>query len=271
MINKQISILGCGWLGLPLAKAFIAKGYKVKGSTTSEDKFDILASEGIKPFVFNLNDTNNDAIFYEFLNDSAIVIINFPPKRIPNIEAIYKAQLESILPFISETQKIIFVSSTSVYQNTNGIVTETLSVQPEKASGKAVLAAETLLFEYFKETATVVRFAGLIGPDRFPGRFLAGKNNLPNAEAPVNIIHRTDCINLIAKIINKNCWGHIINGCADEHPTREEYYTKAAKAIDLEPPTFLKSDAISFKTISNNKSKTLLDFTYRFPNPMDLL
>ena len=38
--REKISILGCGWLGLPLAKSLLAKGYKIKGSTTSESKLE---------------------------------------------------------------------------------------------------------------------------------------------------------------------------------------------------------------------------------------
>ena len=34
----KISILGCGWLGLPLAKAIVENGFSVKGSTTSSEK-----------------------------------------------------------------------------------------------------------------------------------------------------------------------------------------------------------------------------------------
>ena len=37
-MNQRISILGCGWLGLPLAVELISKGYKVNGSTTSMTK-----------------------------------------------------------------------------------------------------------------------------------------------------------------------------------------------------------------------------------------
>lgn len=271
MKAKQISILGCGWLGLPLAKHLIANGIKVKGSTTTEDKKQLLASEGIKPFVFSLNETNNSAIYYDFLEESDVVIINFPPKRIPNIETIYEAQLASILPYLTEEQKVIFISSTSVYQNTNDWVTETTKATPVKASGKAVLAAENLLFNQLEDNITVVRFAGLIGPNRFPGRFLAGKKGLPNAEGPVNLIHLTDCIKLISKIIKTNSWGHIINGCSDKHPNRAEYYTKAALNLDLVPPTFLDEPVQSFKKISNKKGKELLNFNYTFPDPMELL
>ena len=36
--NKTISILGCGWLGHPLAKFLISENFIVKGSTTTISK-----------------------------------------------------------------------------------------------------------------------------------------------------------------------------------------------------------------------------------------
>ena len=48
-VNEKMAILGCGWLGLPLAKYFTSKGYIVKGSTTSIEKIEILKSFSIEP------------------------------------------------------------------------------------------------------------------------------------------------------------------------------------------------------------------------------
>ena len=136
--------------------------------------------------------------------------------------------------------------------------------QPETASGKAVLLAEQLLREALGERLTIIRFSGLMGPDRFPGRFLAGKKEVPNGKAPVNMIYQTDCIQLIAEVINQDCWGEIFNGCADDHPTREDFYTKAALKLGLEPPTFSQTPTGQFKIISNEKSKTILGMKYQY-------
>jgi 3-hydroxyisobutyrate dehydrogenase-like beta-hydroxyacid dehydrogenase len=46
---KKISILGCGWLGFPLAKALLEK-VPHQWSTTSPDKISILEKAGIHPF-----------------------------------------------------------------------------------------------------------------------------------------------------------------------------------------------------------------------------
>gem|GEM_PF-4555050 len=50
--KPTISIIGCGWLGLPLAEFLVQKGYLIKGSTTREEKLDQLKSKGIQPFLF---------------------------------------------------------------------------------------------------------------------------------------------------------------------------------------------------------------------------
>ena len=261
-MNKQLSILGCGWLGTAVAKHYIANGWHVNGSTTREEKVASLNEMRIAPYVFHLGTEISDQKIKEFLEGSEVLLIAIPPGRKSDPLVTYPAKIKQLLPSIPDHLKVIFISSTSVYQNTNGIVTEELDPQPETASGKAVLFAEQLLREALGERLTIIRFSGLMGPDRFPGRFLAGKKEVPNGKAPVNMIQQTDCIQLIAEVINQACWGEIFNGCADDHPTREDFYTKAALKLGLEPPTFKKEAAIRFKIISNEKSKEMLSMNY---------
>lgn len=271
MNTKQISILGCGWLGLPLAKHFIAKGIDIKGSTTSYEKKSILQKTGILPYIFSLGNDSSKTILKDFISNSDCIIINFPPKRIPNIIEIYQQQIQEILSLINEHHKVLFVSSTSVYQNTNDWVTENLKNKPEKESGKAVLAVENLLKSKLKDNLSIIRFSGLIGYDRLPGRFLANKKEVANGNAPINVIHQDDCIRLIDAVISQNCWGEIINGSTDEHPLRETFYTLAAKKIKLTPPTFKNTPNLQFKKVSNTKSKTLLNFKYKYPDPLKII
>ena len=54
--RQNISILGCGWLGLELAKTLIAKDYSVKGSTTSTHKINSFKAAGITPFIIKLSE-----------------------------------------------------------------------------------------------------------------------------------------------------------------------------------------------------------------------
>ena len=201
------------------------------------------------------------------INNIDVLIINFPPRRIENIETIYPAQINQIIKATPSSVKVIFVSSTAVYANTNDRVTESTPAQPTKASGKAVLTAEQKLRQHFGKNLTILRLAGLIGPKRHPGKFLANKRQLKNPNVPVNLIHQEDCIALIQAIIEQDCFGEIINGCADEHPIRKDYYTKAAIALQLTTPTFLAETASSYKLVDNTKSKQRLGFSYIYSNP----
>ena len=270
MAIKTISILGCGWLGLPLAIDFVSKGITVKGSTTTKEKIAVLKSENIEPYLLSLEAVNN-TVYSQFTSGTEVVVINIPPKRASNNVDSYLEQIERILPFINDTQNVIFISSTSVYQNTNDEVFEDLKVAPEKASGQAILKVEQKLQTVLKDRVTIIRLSGLVGYNRQPGRFLANKKQLANANGPVNIIHRDDCIGLIQQVIKQNAWGEIINGCADKHPSREEFYTLAAKKLKLTLPEFIQEETTSYKIVSNAKSKTLLGYTYLYSNPLVLV
>ena len=55
--KNRIGILGCGWLGLPLAKKLIKKNFLVKGSTTSINKIDELKENDIDPYLIHIYKT----------------------------------------------------------------------------------------------------------------------------------------------------------------------------------------------------------------------
>ncbi len=270
MGTTSISILGCGWLGLPLAQHLIEHGVFIKGSTTTKEKLSLLKQHSIEPFLIDLEVNDKDE-YSRFLADSSVIIINIPPGRTSNVMKTYEAKINNVLPYIKSNQKVLFISSTSVYQNTNDEVSEALVVSPEKTSGKAILRVENLLRKSLKDRLTIIRFAGLVGYDRHPGRFLANRKGLANGDAPVNIIHRDDCIGLIETVLSKEVWGELFNGCADGHPSRKTYYTLAAKKIGLNPPNFIDGASTNYKIVSNMKSKKLLEYTYIYPDPLNLV
>ena len=108
---KQISILGCGWLGLPLAKSLIEKGSLIKGSTTSVEKIPILENYGILPFHVTLSAVERLVGEKEiplFLENSEILIINIPPKLRENSKEDFVQKIQNLIPFIEKaTVKLI--------------------------------------------------------------------------------------------------------------------------------------------------------------------
>lgn len=269
-----ISILGCGWLGLPLAEALLKSNHSIKGSTTSENKIAKLKETGIRPYLIKLDPELNCDDCKSFWK-SDMLILNIPPGRgRDNIVDYHTAQIQSVIEQIksSDIDHVIFVSSTSVYPELPGVVEEADTVEGKagRDSGNALLRAESLLQQESGFDSTVVRFGGLYGYDRHPAKYLAGRKNLDRAKAPVNLIHRDDCINIITRLIEKDVKGEVFNAVSDGHPPRKMYYTAAAEAMGLEPPTFKSDDDKNYKVVSNRKLKEQLGYRFFYPNPMNL-
>lgn len=276
---KKISILGCGWLGLPLAKKLIKKGNSINGSTTSENKLSILENAGINPFLVILSEVEGalesesvSESINTFLAESEILIIDIPPKLRGNNDdssrKVFVEKIQNLIPFIekSTVNKVLFVSSTSVYGDENGLITEETTPNPETESGKQLLLAEAILQKNKNFETTILRFGGLIGEDRHPVKFLAGKENLENPDAPVNLIHQNDCIKIIEAIINQSKWNEVFNAVAPFHPTREEYYTQKAKDQNLILPKFSTEKSNIKKVISSEKTENSLSYEFKLEN-----
>lgn len=269
-MRTTISILGCGWLGTELGKNLLQKGYIVKGSTGTNDRLNELEFTGIQPFYIRIEPDFIDIDYFSFFNTDVLVIA-IPPKRVDNITDIFPGQIKKIIELIRQMKiaKVLFVSSTSVYEPTNREVREGEEGNPEKLSGRAILNAEKILLEETGFQTTVVRFGGLIGANRNPGRFLAGKKNVPSG-TPVNLIHREDCVEILSQIIEKDIWGELFNACSPVHPTKKEFYTKAAEVSDLPPPEFADLQE-GYKIINSDKLVQRLGYTFKYPSPMDYL
>lgn len=269
---ESISILGCGWLGLPLGGYLVKKGYRVKGSTTEEDKLSKIEEMKIEPCLLILKPEMQGGRIKGFF-DSDVLIVNFPPERRDDIVRYHQKQIECLISAVEESmvKNVIFVSSTSVYPDVNRGVFEHEELKPTKSSGKALAQVEELLRNCDKFNTTVIRLGGLIGYDRMPGRFLSGKKDLADGDAPVNLIHRDDCIEIIYRIIRNNIWGETFNACADLHPTRKEFYTEQTRIIGLTPPSFNESIKSSFKIVNNEKLKRVLNYKFKYPDPSKII
>lgn len=270
MEKKTISILGCGWLGMPLARHFIGKGFSVKGSVTSPEKFGLLEDAGIQPYKMVLSDTEVLLDDPGFLKCD-VLIISVPPRRIEGIEHVFPSQIRRLVPFIlkSGIRKVIFISSTSVYPEQNQHAREEDRLVPDKSSGRALIIAEKLLKEQSAFKTTIVRFGGLIGADRNPARFLL-KSAQPIANAPVNLIHQDDCIGILSAIVEKDLWGETLNACCPEHPLKKAFYGKAALKSGL-PVPLISGELADFKTIDSSKLIRLLNYQFKYNSPMDYL
>ncbi|MCC8409027.1 SDR family oxidoreductase [Mucilaginibacter sp. UR6-1] len=254
-----ISILGCGWYGLALAKSLVEAGHLVKGSTTTAEKLPVLQQYGIAPFIIDLGTalSNYDPAFFE----CDVIWIAIPPKVRSGGDYHTKIQQAVNLIGNSPVKHVIYISSTGVYGDNNQKVTELDPPNPTTESGKALLAVEDLLKAQNGFDMTVVRFGGLFGPNREAGRFFTGKKDIPNGQAPVNMIHLDDCLGISHAILQKQAFGHTFNACSPQHPHKAEFYTKAAQTANLAVPEFI-DELKEWKQIDSVNISKLLHYTF---------
>lgn len=240
--NKSltISILGCGWYGLALAESLVEKGYHVKGSTTSSERLNTLKELGIDSYLVNFS--TEDATYDPEFFQSDVLFIAIPPKRKSGESDYYPQKINAICKAATSNnvKHIILISSTGVYENTGKEFNELDSPQPISESGKALLSAENTALAQKDSTTTILRFGGLFGPDRNPGRFLTGKKSIPNGLAPVNMIHLNDCLAISHTILEQESFGRIYNACSPQHPSRIDFYTHYSISANEVAPDFVQ-------------------------------
>lgn len=259
----NISILGCGWLGLPLAEALLKKSFHINGSTTSETKIALLRAKGIRPFQIAVSEAAVIGDIAAFLENSEILIIDIPPKSSTD----FVRKIATLIPFIAQSKisAVIFISSTSVFADEDQLVSDFTLPKPITENGRQLVNAEALLKNNSKFRTTVIRFGGLIGEDRHPIKYLAGKTEVENPEAPINLIHQEDCIGIISTIIEKEMFGETFNAVAPYHPTRKTYYAQKAIERRLDPPQFNESKPSVGKTILSERIETVLGYRFVVP------
>ncbi len=265
MSNQVISIMGCGWLGFPLAEKLVETGWTVKGSTTTKDKIQLMEQAGIIPFYITADpEPAGDRVDNFFQAD--ILFWNIPPgvRGGEKDKVDFRNQTKSILEHVKKAgiKHVIFVSSTSVYPDKAQIMTEEDAGPASSLSGEALLEAESLLLSQKEFNTIILRLGGLFGAGRHPAYYLSGRKNVSKPEAPVNMVHLDDVIAACEKVLEALPEHQVYNIVSDNHPTRREFYTEACKELNLEAPEFDNSKETG-KKISNEKIKKELFFRFQ--------
>tara|TARA_B100001564_G_scaffold279207_1_gene241379 strand:- start:878 stop:1675 length:798 start_codon:yes stop_codon:yes gene_type:complete len=258
---NRIAVIGCGWLGLRLAKNLIENNYKVIGTKTTEKGVDMLNKLKIKGIIFKID---NEKISGEtnFLKNIDQLIISIPPS-IKN----YKKTIGTLYKLINANnniKKVIFLSSISVYGKNENEILEDSQTNPETINAKLLLFAEEK-FLNLNSSVSIIRLGGLIGFDRHPIFSLMNKK-INNPKGFINFIHINDAITLIKYLIKSSKLNGIINCVSPFHPNRKKYYADIAKSLSLKNPVFVEKN-MNLRKINSNR----IDLRKLFNYPVDNL
>jgi nucleoside-diphosphate-sugar epimerase len=232
-------MIGTGWLGLPIAKELAERGFRVLGTTTSEARIPELIEHGIRPYIYRLGETKPP--------QASIYVVSVPPSQSRS----YVNDLRMTYSGMQPKANVLLISTTSVYTGRPDVFPESQVVPGQPAPEDAhrtskhssipisdLILAEGVFWEEKIKRHTILRCGGLVGPGREPGRFMAGRTNVPDPDSPANISPLDYVQEQVVSIILLGEWGKVINAVERNRPTRREYYTKAALELGLEPPQF---------------------------------
>ena len=268
---KTISIIGLGWIGEPLGFHLLEKGFQVLGSTTSAEKQEKLQQKGLQAIRFSLN-PHPEGLGFNVLFQSEILVVNIPPRTRSGNGAFHLEQIKYLKSLIDNSliQKVIFVSSTGVYPEVTSAekYMEDFALSLENTGNDTLFRAEQLMGKDRKYDLTVVRFGGLLGDDRIPGKYFSGKENVAG-HTRVNFIHRKDAVRMLAWLIENGLWNEIFNGVAPVHPLRREVYEKNAKELGIAPPSSYQNEAEGKDRLIDSSKILQSGFKFEFPDPLD--
>lgn len=268
MTDKTISIIGLGWLGLPLAERLISAGFRVKGSVTSTKKVIALEQRGIETHKLKMKPEPSGNL--NALLQADTLVVNIPPKAAQYGDSFYPDQIQQLTEAIrqSPVEHVIYVSSTSVYPELSRVVTEGEITRPDESPSPALVRAEQFVKHLAPENqVTIVRFGGLMGYNRIPGKYVAGKT-VDSGVVPVNYIHRDDAVGILHTLIARRITG-TFNAVAPEHPTREAIYQKSCADLGLTPSIFVvPPEPVPYKVVSPEKLIRAIEYTFQYPNPL---
>ncbi|MBP2167455.1 nucleoside-diphosphate-sugar epimerase [Erwinia toletana] len=271
---KRVAIVGLGWLGMPLAMALASRGWQVTGSKTTPDGVEAARMCGIDGYQLELTpELICDADDLESLLSVDALVVTLPASRTVEGGAHYVQAVQQIVDsaLAFSVPRIVFTSSTSVYGKASGVMKENSPLLPETVAGQTLVELENWLHALPGTSVDILRLSGLVGPNRHPGRFLAGKTDVADGDQGVNLVHLDDVVEAIALLLQTPKGGHIYNLSAPGHPPRNQFYPAVASQLGLTPPTFIDDQtAASGKIIDGNKICSELGFEYSWPDPQKM-
>lgn len=200
MTGSRIGILGCGYVGLELARQLDSED--VYGVRRSESGLKAVRKTGARAVKTDLTDPQA----VESLPDADVLVFSASTGGSQSAETIYNDALGAVIETFGEREsppdRLLYTSSTGVYGDHDGAwVDEETPIEPETARQTVLHDAEQLVRTRAPEMGidgTVVRFGGLYGPDRYRlDRYLEG----PVTEGYLNLIHRADAAGVLKFLI----------------------------------------------------------------------
>jgi nucleoside-diphosphate-sugar epimerase len=227
-------IVGCGYLGRRVAALLKKAGARVFATTRSADR--ALSGAGLQPVLCDVLRLETLASLPAV--DIAVYAVALDRSSGATMHDLYVGGLGNVLAHLPPVKRFVYVSSSSVYGQTDGSwVDETAATNPEEPAGKVVLEAEKLLHA-MHPGAIVLRFSGIYGPGRLLRRqaIEAGEPITADPEKWLNLIHVEDGARAVLAAAERGQPGRVYN-VSDGHPVRRrDFYAEMSRLLGAPSP-----------------------------------
>lgn len=242
-------VIGCGYLGLRVARLWRDAGDVVATLTRSAARAAELAGEGFTPIVGDV--AHRDTLGGLPAVDAVLFAVGYDRSCGLTHRQVYVGGLENVLAALAESphaaalRRFLYISTTGVYAaNDRDTVDEDAACDPITPGAQAHLQAElALAASCFADRALVLRMAGLYGCERIPrlDDLRAGRPIAAASDGYVNLIHVDDAAAVVLAAEARAAPPRVYN-VADGHPvTRQEYLEEVARLIEAPPPQFVEA------------------------------
>jgi nucleoside-diphosphate-sugar epimerase len=263
-VNPEVLIIGCGFLGEAAAELFFAQGRPVLGVVRSAESREKYASRNFETALCDVTSDQSVEALRERVQGVPLAIysVSSGGGSAAEYAIIYRDSLKRVLQSW-RPQKVVFVSSSSVYgQNDGSWVTEESPALPEYDTASVLLEAEDIALA---NEGIVARFTGIYGPGRSMQlrKFLGGEAVLEaGGNRYLNQIHRDDGAFGLLHLADLSVPPGIYNVTDDTPATQRELYGWMANFLQLPlppegPVNKNRKRGVTSKRVSNSKLRSL--------------
>ena len=232
-------IIGCGYLGRVVARLWREEGARVLATTRRPEGADELRALGLEPVVCDVLAPAGMRDLPPV--DAVLYAVGFDRTAGRSMREVYVDGLARVLDHLPAAGRFVYVSSSSVYGQTNGEwVDEDSPTEPQEDAGRIVLDAETVL-RARRPAAMVLRFSGIYGPGRLLRRATIEKAEpiVGDADKWLNLIHVEDGARAVLAAASRGTPGRVYNVCDDTPVRRREFYHHLASLLGAPEPVFV--------------------------------
>jgi len=265
-VNQDVMIIGCGDIGVRVARILQASGSKITGLARSVEAAERLRGFNIVPVMGNLDDAGSLA---KLSSKGKLVFYLAPPPGGGPVDGRMRKFCEAV-DNDQAPEKIVYMSTSGVYGDCQGDrVTEATPVNPQTSRAQRRVDAETVLLKWGRTCGVpviILRVTGIYGPGRLPlARLRQGHPVLSETESPpTNRIHADDLAAVCVAAAEKAADGDIYNVSDGQSGTMTGYFNTIADLLELPRPQQVSMEEA--KQVMNPMMLSYLQETRRMDN-----